>query len=175
MATAERLTAIGARRATRFLLHLGDEYRDRRLSLGLSQQQVADSVGMSRSVYSRIENGKMGHLSILVAAQTSSVLGLDLAVRAYPGGSPVRTPAHDARLRRVIAHVAPPLTQRSEVPLPQRPDAPTEQRAWDGMVSGDYLSADDREGVLVGSYVFSGQNLITKSQYSLSLCWFYLV
>ena len=35
-----------------------------------------------------------------------------------------------------MKEVSPPLAARTEVALPQRADAPTEQRAWDLMVTG---------------------------------------
>ncbi len=75
-------------------------------------------------------------MSILVASRIASVLGMELSVRVYPSSSPLRDAAHIARLRRLFEHVGPPLTYRTEVPLPQQPGQPTEQRAWDAVLLG---------------------------------------
>lgn len=124
------------------MLQLGDEFRDQRLTLGRSQQAVADAGRISRARLSRIENGKVPRLSILEASQIAAVLGLDLSVRAYPGGSPVRDFAHAERLRRMLDHAHAPLSCRTEVPLVAVAGRP-EQRAWDGMI----LGAGRRTGV----------------------------
>lgn len=115
---------------------LGEEFREARVSMGLSQQQVADAVHVSRPVYGRIERGTLQHLPLVLSARVASVLGLDLFVRLYPGGKPIRDAAQAARLARVLSHVGPPLTYRTEVPLPQRPGQPTESRGWDALILG---------------------------------------
>jgi hypothetical protein len=56
-------------------------------------------------------------------------------VRLYPGGAPVRDGAHAERLRSLLGHAAPPLTFRTEVPLPSVDDR-REQRAWDAVLFG---------------------------------------
>lgn len=63
------------------------------------------------------------------------MLGLDLSVRTFPGGGPLRDSAHAERLRRVLDHVHAPLSYRTEVPLAAPPGQP-EQRAWDAMILG---------------------------------------
>jgi len=136
MPSVERLTDEGSRRGRRALLNLADEYRDKRVAAGLSQAEVAVAAGVSRRSYQRIEAGTMGNLTIASAARVASVLGLDVAVRAYPGANAMRAAAHGARLARVMGCVAPPLTYGTEVPLPQSSDRPFEQRAWDAMVTG---------------------------------------
>lgn len=135
MVATERAYNRATRRAERWLRETGEEFRHARISAGLSQQEVADRVRISRSVYSRIERGKLRHLSILLATRIAMVLGLDLAVRAYPGGLSIRDAAHAERLKRVLSRVEPPLSYRIEVPLPQREGSP-EQRAWDSMIFG---------------------------------------
>ena len=77
----------------------------------------------------------MGTLSIIEASRIASVLGLDLGVRIYPRGDPLRDGASAVRLEALGARVAPPLRFRTEVPLPRMPDHP-EQRAWDAEVRG---------------------------------------
>lgn len=103
------------------------------MTLGQSQRHVAGSVHISRSVYSRIERGKLAHLSVMLAARIAAVLGLDLYVRVYPGAAPIRDAAQAERLRRVLDCVGPPLGFRTEVPL-RATTNPPEQRSWDAVL-----------------------------------------
>lgn len=119
----------------RALGSIADEYRDQRVALGLTQAHVANAVGISRPVYSRIEAGDDRALGVVRAAQLASVLGLELSVRVFPGGVPMRDSAHAARLERLLATVSPPLTWRREVPLPGVAGT-FERRAWDAMIMG---------------------------------------
>ena len=91
---------------------------------------------MSGTKIGRIEAGRLESLSITDASKIAAVLGLDLSVKLYPAGSPLRDAAHTAKLRRVLENVRPPLARRTEVPLPQRPGQPTELRAWDAVLFG---------------------------------------
>lgn len=106
------------------------------MTLGLSQMQVAAAVGISRSLYSRIENARLASLGIIVAAEIGSVLGLDVSVRAFPGPRSLRDEAQFTRLDRILGQVAQPLTWEREVALPQKLEARPEQRAWDAMIRG---------------------------------------
>ena len=137
MPASERLYDRGTRRGERLTLGIGEEFREQRISAGLTQRQVAAASRTSASLYSRIERGKLPSLSITHASRIASVLGMDLSVRAYPAGSPLRDTGHAARLRRLLDHVASPLSYRTEVGLPQRPDQPTERRAWDAVLRGE--------------------------------------
>ena len=132
----QRLHSEGRRRGLRALVQIADEFRERRLSLALTQQQVAEAIGISRSVYSRIEGGQCHSLGVIRASQVGRVLGLDVVVRAYPGPPPLRDAGQFKRLDRVLSMVSQPLSSAREVPLPWRPDGPPEQRAWDAMISG---------------------------------------
>ncbi len=97
----------------------------------------------------------MGSLQIATASRVAAVLGLDLAVRAYPGAGSMRGAAHTARIASVMRHVAPPLSFANEVPLPQGTERPFEQRAWDAMVSG----RDKRTGFEMEMRIRDGQAL----------------
>jgi hypothetical protein len=102
----------------------------------MSQAILGTAVGLSQPQISRIERAQLRNLSVLDASRTATVLGLDLVVRVYPGGSPLRDAAHAERLRRILSHVRRPLRYRLDVPLPQRPDQPTELRGWDALLFG---------------------------------------
>ena len=103
--------------------------------LGLSQGHVAAAAGVSRTRYGRIEAGRVESLSIMEYCRIAIVLGLDPAIRLYPGGIPIRDAAHAARLRRLIDHAGSPLVARTEVALPAQFDH-VEQRAWDLVFTG---------------------------------------
>jgi transcriptional regulator with XRE-family HTH domain len=137
MPATDRSLSRGTRRAERALQALGDELRERRVGAGLTQLQVATAVRMSRSRYTRVELAQVRHLSLLDASRIASVLGLALHVRAYPGGDPIRDVAQARRLARLLIRCAPPLRFRTDVPLPQRADQPTELRAWDAVIWDD--------------------------------------
>jgi transcriptional regulator with XRE-family HTH domain len=135
MVAVERAVSRGARRGRRACLDLEEEFRLARLGAGWSQDRVARAVGISRSHYVEIEGGSVGDLSIVEASRIAAVLGLDLAVRAYPGSGPLRDAAHARRLAQVLGPAVAPLRVRMEVPLPASPHR-SELRAWDALVSG---------------------------------------
>jgi transcriptional regulator with XRE-family HTH domain len=133
--SSERIFDSGSRRAERALRDLGDEYRHARLRLGLSQREVSQAARIHRSTYSRIEAGKLRSLAVSVATQVAGVLGLNLSVRAFPGGPSIRDAGQARRLLTLVQSVGPPFTYRTDVPLPAAPDR-MEQRAWDVVISG---------------------------------------
>jgi transcriptional regulator with XRE-family HTH domain len=114
---------------------MADELRDARVERGLSQAAVAEAARLSRSRYCRVEHAAIDTLSIVELARIASVVGLDLSVRLYPGGNPLRDGASARKLQQLAGHVASPLRLRLEVPLPPHPER-SEQRAWDAEVSG---------------------------------------
>ncbi|MEX2547415.1 MAG: helix-turn-helix transcriptional regulator [Chloroflexota bacterium] len=134
MATTQRTYDRGKQRGDRLIRAFGHEVLDARLSLGLSQQALADAVRMPASKISRIEHAKLPSLSIIDAAIVASAVGLDLSARTYPGGAPTRDAGHARHLQSLLAHARPPLRYRTEVRLPFREGVP-EQRAWDALVS----------------------------------------
>jgi transcriptional regulator with XRE-family HTH domain len=117
------------------LREVGGEFREKRLSLGLSQAFVANACRISRSRYAWIEAGRIDSLTIVELHQIASVLGLDVSLRIFPGGAPLRDSAQVGRLGRLLSLVQPPLVVRTEVPLPVATGR-WEQRAWDAVISG---------------------------------------
>lgn len=127
MGSRERAIDIGAARAREVLARLPAEARSARLNSGLGQADVAKALGMSVAQYSRIERGLSPDLSVGTAVRMFAVLGLELSVRAYPTGDPIRDAAHAALLERLRARCHPTIIWRTEVPLPISGDL----RAWD--------------------------------------------
>ena len=116
---------------------LGSEIRAAREGAGLSQTAVGRAAGLSHAEVSRIERGRSPWLNIVEASEVCAVVGLDLWLRAYAGGDPLRDAGHAGLLRRFLGSVGAPLRVRTEVPLPRVGD----QRAWDATIS------DSREAI----------------------------
>jgi transcriptional regulator with XRE-family HTH domain len=135
MATSERTYERGEARGRKALTTFGEEVRERRIELGLSQEAVSAAARLSRPRYTRIEAAKVETLTIMEVARIACVLGLDVPLKVYPGGDPLRDAASVARLDVLGSRVARPLRFRTEVVLPRRNEYP-EQRAWDAEVRG---------------------------------------
>jgi transcriptional regulator with XRE-family HTH domain len=135
MATAERAYDRGTRTGQRWLRMLGQELRTARLTLGLSQREVAKSARISRTSYGNIERAELTTLSLLVAARIAALLGLDLYTAMYPGARGLRDQASANLIKRIMGAVGQPLRARTEVVLPQKGDA-RELRSWDVLARG---------------------------------------
>jgi hypothetical protein len=82
---------------------------------------------MSQSRISRIEHANADSISILDVVQVATLLGLELSVRAFPGGSPLRDAAHVELVGRLRRRVSGDFAWQVEVPMP----SPYDQRALD--------------------------------------------
>jgi transcriptional regulator with XRE-family HTH domain len=132
MSTRTRPADQGRRLGQRLRQALGLEFREARLALGLSQAIVGAAAALSPTIVGRIERGVLTSVSLEQLTRVSIVLGLDLMVRVYPGGRPVRDHAQLALIERFRAVLHPSLGLRFEVPIPIAGD----RRAWDAHVLG---------------------------------------
>lgn len=132
MVTRERRIDLGKRLARRALARIGEEFREARFAAGLTQRQVGDASGISHAQVSRIELGRAPRAPFETLAVMASVLGLDLPLRTYPSGDPIRDVAQVALLTKLRAVLPSGLTWRSEVALA----LPGDKRAWDGEIGG---------------------------------------
>jgi transcriptional regulator with XRE-family HTH domain len=114
------------------MLRLGEEHRIARVGAGLSLRDTAAASGSSRSQLSRFERGTIDRASMTELGAWFAVLGLDLVIKAYPAGDPIRDRAQLALLERFRARLHPTLRWRTEVPLPIERDL----RAWDAEITG---------------------------------------
>jgi hypothetical protein len=80
---------------------------------------------------SRIEHGLVRALDPEELSVMYAVVGLELSVRAYPAGNPLRDAGHVALLGRLRARLHAGVRWRSEVPMPILGDL----RAWDAMLT----------------------------------------
>jgi transcriptional regulator with XRE-family HTH domain len=117
----------GARRASALLQRTGVELRLGRHMAGLTLERVGDAVGVSASELSRIERGLAPWVDLGTLGRIANVVGLDLWVRVYPGGEPVRDAASPDLLNEFRGLLGPRLRLRAEVPIGD----PRDLRAWD--------------------------------------------
>jgi hypothetical protein len=82
---------------------------------------------MSRSQLGRIERGELVRLTFEQACRAAGAVGLDLSVRTFPDGDPVRDAGQLRLLERFRSLLPVGATWRTEVPLP----IPGDRRAWD--------------------------------------------
>jgi transcriptional regulator with XRE-family HTH domain len=134
MATRDRPADRGRRRAREALVRLGPEVRNTRNAAGLSQREVARAAGIVHSRLGRFERGR-GAPALTVIGAIMAVVGLDLSVKAYPAGDPIRDRPQLALLDRLRVQVHRALRWRTEVVLPLAGDL----RGWDAVVTGTGL------------------------------------
>ncbi len=132
MATRERRLDRGRRRANRALMGIGEELREARLQAALTQRELSAVVMISPAEISRIERGNSPHVAYETVVAVGAALGLDIPLRAYPNGDPVRDAAQLALLGRFRRELPKGLRHRTEVPL----GIPGDLRAWDEVVDG---------------------------------------
>ena len=133
MPARPRAIDVAAERARATRAEIGRGLRQARLDRDLSLAEIGRSVGISAPQASRIERGLARTVSVEQLARMAAVVGLDLAVRLYPGGAPIRDAAHAALLDRLRQRLHPALRFATEVPLPVRGDP----RAWDAAIRGN--------------------------------------
>jgi transcriptional regulator with XRE-family HTH domain len=131
VATRESPGERGRRRGDRLLRTLLDEFREARMSAGLSQEDVGRAIGLSKARISAIERGTHPGVSFVVIAQMLAAVGLELAARAFPVEGGLRDAGQGRLLRRFLPRVAPTVAWRTEVPI----GGPGDLRAWDALLS----------------------------------------
>jgi transcriptional regulator with XRE-family HTH domain len=115
----------------------GQEHRLARVAAGLSLRKVAAATGASHQQVLRLERGELRRVSIEELGSWFAVVGLDLGIRAFPAGDPIRDRAQLALLERFRARLHPSIRWRTEVPLPMDRDL----RAWDADIRGSQPAA----------------------------------
>ncbi len=123
----ESRVARADRRASAICARIGEELRTARIGAGLTLAEVGRAVGVSPAEVSRIERQAAPWVSMTTVTRVAAAVGLDLWVRLYPGGEPLRDAAHVALGAAFGELVVPPLVLRSEV----RVGDPRDLRAWD--------------------------------------------
>jgi len=100
---------------------------------GLSLAVIGHAVGLSVSEVSKIERWLVTRVSVYDLARLHAVVGLELSLKSYPSGQPIRDAAHVALLSDFRRSLHRSLRWAVEVPLP----IPGDRRSWDAVVRGD--------------------------------------
>jgi transcriptional regulator with XRE-family HTH domain len=132
VSTRERPADRGRRRAGEALQRLGRDARSARFGAGLSLRAVAAATGASHQQLLRFERSAIDHLSIQDVGAWCATVGLDLVVRAFPAGDPIRDAGQQHLLDRLRPSVHASLRRNTEVMLP----IPGDLRAWDLLIEG---------------------------------------
>jgi transcriptional regulator with XRE-family HTH domain len=133
MPAIERRMVRADERARLALQTLGRELRMARVNHGLSQDAVAASTAVAQAEVSRIERTGRPGVTLRTLARLAAAVGLELSVRLYPAGEPIRDKAHIAMLARFREAVGESWSWAAEVPLP----IPGDKRAWDRVLRGN--------------------------------------
>ncbi len=107
--------------------------RAARVERGLSQSDIARAAHVSGSLVSRIEHGEVPGVPAPTLARLLAAVGLELAVRVYPAGEPIRDRAHLALLGRFRAAIGSRWRWRVEVPVAPHLD----RSAWDAVMASN--------------------------------------
>lgn len=145
MGTRERPSDRGRRRASEAMRRLGNDHRLARTGAGLSLRDAGAASGTPHQQLLRFERGELDRISIADLGAWCAVVGLDLALRCYPAGDPLRDRAQLALLERLRARLHASLRWSTEVALPIEGDL----RAWDAVIRGrDWRRPVEAETVL---------------------------
>lgn len=133
MATKARQVDIGTARGVELIARAGREIRQARMDRGLSLAATGRASALSVSEVSRIERGLVARVSVHDLARLHAVVGLELSLKSYPSGQPIRDVAHVALLEDFRKGLHTSLHWSIEVPLP----IPGDRRCWDALIRGD--------------------------------------
>ena len=117
MAGRERTLDRARTRAGQSLLRTGQEIHVARLDAGLTLMDVGRAIGRSHTEASRIERGLAPHVPFETLVVAAAAVGLDLPLRTFPAGEPIRDRAQLGLLAKLRAALGPGLTWRTEVPI----------------------------------------------------------
>jgi transcriptional regulator with XRE-family HTH domain len=100
---------------------VAEEIRRGRVGAGLSLRTVAQSAGIDHATLWRFERGLVTELTLEEIGAVGATVGLDIRLRAFPAGDPIRDAAQQRLLERLRALVHPEASGR---PRRARPAAP---------------------------------------------------
>lgn len=101
-----------------------------RRNAGLSLRSVAAACGVSRSAIDRMESHRADSVDLVLLASMAAAVGLDVRLKAWPAGDPIRDAGQQRLLERLRARLDPGLVWQTEVGLPIEGDL----RAWDAVI-----------------------------------------
>jgi transcriptional regulator with XRE-family HTH domain len=114
------------------LIAIGEDIRETRLRAGMTMRELSAAAGVSVTQLSLIERGLAPHTAYETLALIGAEIGLDISIRAFPNGLPVRDAAQLELLRRLRMALPASVRIRFEVALA----IPGDLRAWDAVIEG---------------------------------------
>lgn len=111
-----------ARRARHQLERALDEVRLRRIGAGVSQRRLAQVLRCSRQLIGAMESGHLQDIGAIQLARMGAAVGLDVPIRTYPSGSPLRDAAQLRLLERFRETIGDAWMWRTEVAVSGSPD-----------------------------------------------------
>jgi transcriptional regulator with XRE-family HTH domain len=120
------------RRARADVDHILDDARHARLARGISMTRIAGALGCSRQLIGLVEHRRLQSIDPSFLARYCAAVGLDLSVRAFPGGAPLRDVGQLRLLARLSGLLADGWTWRTEVPVTAHP---ADRRAIDAVLT----------------------------------------
>jgi transcriptional regulator with XRE-family HTH domain len=129
-ATRYDIEAAG-RRARAQVDHILDDARRARLARGITMTRVAGVLGCSRQLIGLVEHRQLGTIDPAFLARYCAAVGLDVSVRAYPGGAPLRDTGQLRLLARLHGLLGAGWAWRTEVPVNTEP---ADRRAIDAVL-----------------------------------------
>ena len=103
-----------------------------RRSRGISMSAVAAGIGCSRQLIGVLEHRRLGTVDPILLARYCAAVGLDLSMRAHPGGAPLRDAPQLRLLARLQAALGTTWAWRTEVPVSTDP---YDRRAIDAVLA----------------------------------------
>jgi transcriptional regulator with XRE-family HTH domain len=116
----------------RTLVEIGEQLREARLALGLTQAQVAAAVGVSRSYVGRVERGRLRRVPGERLVQHAAAVGLRFWLRLYPQGGALRDAGQARYIARFVERVGHAWRVLLDAPIPLAGDL----RAVDVLLTG---------------------------------------
>jgi transcriptional regulator with XRE-family HTH domain len=108
----------GDRQLRRSCFRFAEEFRALRLRAGLSQAEVARSVGVNRSVISRLEHGRIS-VAPQIRARATALLGAEFRMSLYPiGAALIQDEAQVQAIERILEMRHPRWRATVEAPVP---------------------------------------------------------
>jgi len=154
MPARDRPSDESSRRADRLRQLIGREVRDARRMAGISQDRLGAAIRTSGSEIGRIERGEATWLTISEAVHVLRAVGLDVWLKTFPFGSPIRDRAHTALIERFLRRLPPSVTAQREWPIP----IPGDHRALDLLL----LGLKERTGLEAETRILDEQALLRE-------------
>jgi transcriptional regulator with XRE-family HTH domain len=102
----------------RMRIEIGEQLREARLTLGLTQAQVASALGVSRSQVCRVELGRVRRISGEALARHAAVVGLRVSIKLYPQGGAIRDVAQARYISRFVERIGHAWRITLDAPIP---------------------------------------------------------